>query len=66
MTDNEKRAHDLAVAVAVASTFSTSALSEEHTILSDTGERTLFLYDVYKSTYDSVLLSLDRDFPDGK
>ena len=65
MTDNEKRAHDLAVAIAVASTFSNSALSRIYTNTADTEEIKLDLYAVYKDTYESALSSLARDFPNG-
>lgn len=55
MTDNEKRAHDIAVAsMIVASKFPNK------------DDNTVDLYQYYINSYESALIAINRDFPDGK
>lgn len=61
MTDNEKRAHDLAIILTA------EAIKPENLIrdAAAKGEKTLNVnpYQTYKSIYDSVLFSLNGDYP---
>jgi hypothetical protein len=55
VSDNEKRAHDLAM-LFWQQTYA-NAQSRLH--------KNLELYDAYKQTYDIMLENLNRDFPNG-
>jgi len=62
MTDNEKRAHDLAL-------FALSKIgpSDEQIERAERGEKvSLDYYTEYKNLYAHLLRSFNRDFPDGK
>lgn len=62
MTDNEKRAHDFAVAlVPLMTDFRVRGSAQK-------GESDVYLdpYHEYRNVYDSVLESFNRDFPDGR
>lgn len=62
MTDNQKRAHDLAILVLkkldIACFMEPSAADGE--------EFKVDLYEKYKEAYTAALDALNRDFPDGK
>lgn len=64
MTDNEKRAHDLAVAMLI------STMKPETIIAigQATGQDEIHVdvYGIYKDYYDMFLDPLNRDFPNGK
>lgn len=59
MTDNEKRAHDLAI----------SYYKEviHHKISTDISDNVhIDIYEIYKKIYESSLKAFNRDYPDGK
>ncbi len=64
MTDNEKRAHDLAVAI----TCETMRPETLQAIATATGKSEIHfdLYGVYKDYYRMFLPLFNRDFPDGE
>ncbi len=64
MSDNEKRAHDLAVALTVEFTKPEYAVSGQH--LDDGCVIQVDPYAKYKEIYDAVLPKLNEDFPNGK
>lgn len=63
MTDNEKRAHDLAVALV-------PLMRDRHAsqiLNGELPEDDVFdAYEYYMGCYESALKSFNRDFPDGK
>lgn len=63
MTDNEKRAHDLAIALI-------PLMKKSHTAQVLNGELpdddVFDVYEYYMGCYESALESFNRDFPDGK
>lgn len=61
MTDNEKRAHDLAVAVTAASL--NPVLLSAFAAHDGTGEVSPNIYALYRKAYDSTLEALNRDYP---
>lgn len=62
MTDNEKRAHDLAIAMLP----STIEYQSEKAVENGTAENGVNLFECYMSTYKSALNEFNREFPDGK
>lgn len=54
MTDNEKRAHDLAIA----------SLPMQY--LNSNSEKGIDIYRCYLDCYETALDAFNRDFPDGK
>jgi len=64
MTDNEKRAHDLVVAI----TCGTMRPEMLQAIGAATGQSEIHfdLYGVYKDYYRMFLTLFNRDYPDGK
>lgn len=55
MTDNEKRAHDIAVATMIIAGTTPN-----------NGKDTVDVYQYYISAYNIAIESVNRDFPDGK
>lgn len=55
MTDNEKRAHDIAVAAMIIAGK-----------IPNKGTDTVDIYQYYISAYNAAIESVNRDFPDGK
>lgn len=55
MTDNEKRAHDIAVAAMVIAGK-----------IPNKDENSVDIYQYYISAYNAAIKSVNRDFPDGK
>lgn len=61
MTDNEKRAHDIAVAALVIATRPEALRAAE----TDDGVASIDIYQKYLDAYNSLLKALQRDFPSG-
>lgn len=63
MTDNEKRAHDIAVALLpeFLHVEMNKSLVEE-----SNSTHTFNIYEAYKTEYDSMLKAINRDFPDDR
>lgn len=61
MTDNEKRAHDIAIAcIQIQAKFlKEEAIRNKHGIKMD-------LYNMYRDAYETALTAVTRDFPDGR
>lgn len=55
MTDNEKRAHDIAVAAMIVAGKNPNK-----------GENIVDIYQYYISAYNAAIKSINRDFPEGK
>lgn len=58
MTDNEKRAHDIAIA-----SMNAIVISESVKASSSGGRANFDFYKMYKSQYDSALKLIESDFP---
>ncbi len=62
MTDNEKRAHDLAIAIAI----DTCHIRANSQISSGNSEVTVDYFSEYMDAYQNVLEIFNEQFPDGK
>lgn len=62
MTDNEKRAHDIAL-VLLAEIMKPQYLVNE--VVGGSKSATVDAYAKYKTAYDSALKALNRDYPSG-
>ena len=62
MTDNEKRAHDIAL-VLLAEIMKPQCLVNE--VVGGSKSATVDAYVKYKTAYDSALTALNRDYPSG-
>lgn len=56
MSENEKRAHDLAMLF----------WQRTYNLHQNQTQKKMDLYDAYKQTYDELLENLNRDYPNGK
>lgn len=62
MTDNEKRAHDLAVAVCI----NVFNMKRQNQINAGKTEITVDYFSEYMNAYNLAINAFNREFPDGK